>query len=199
MLHGSVKGGNIGFEMRDSMSIFDEILAFLHENGRPNAEIARNVIQGEEDPYARSTLPGHITGSAFVVDVQRRCALLIHHAALGIWVQPGGHVDPRESPMLAALRELLEETGVTGKLLLKRIFDIDIHAIPENPRKGEPGHYHIDVRYLVAANSSDAVTVSEQECHGYDWPTLESLAIQNDSVGRMARLAIEWIEGETAA
>ncbi|WP_047573085.1 NUDIX domain-containing protein, partial [Pseudomonas syringae] len=68
-------------------------------------------------------------------------ALLIHHAALGIWVQPGGHVDPGESPVLAALRELLEETGVIGELLLQRIFDIDIHAIPANPRKGEPDHH----------------------------------------------------------
>lgn len=181
------------------MSIFDEILTFLSENHRPKAEIARKVIQGEGDPFARSTFPGHITGSAFVVDVPRRRALLIHHAALGIWVQPGGHVDPGESPMMAALRELLEETGVIGELLLQRIFDIDIHAIPANPRKGEPDHHHIDIRYLVAANSSDAVTVSEQECHGYDWPTLESLAIQNDSVGRMARLAIDWIESKAAA
>lgn len=181
------------------MSIFDDITAFLADNYRDNADIVHQVINGQKDPFARTTLPGHITGSAFVVDVMRKRALMIHHAALGIWIQPGGHVDPGELPWQAALRETLEETGVVGSLLYPQIFDIDIHAIPANPRKGEPNHHHIDIRYLVAANSEDTVTINEQECHGYEWPTLESLAIQNDSVGRMALLALDWIEHNQAA
>ncbi|WP_122531347.1 NUDIX hydrolase [Pseudomonas viridiflava] len=181
------------------MCIFDDIKAFLANNHRDNEEIAYEVMNSALDPFARSTLPGHITGSAFVTDVVQRRALLIHHAALGIWIQPGGHVDPGELPVQAALRETLEETGIAGELLSPKIFDIDIHKIPFNPRKGEKEHYHIDVRYLISASCSDSVTISEQECHGYEWPKLESLAIQNESVARMARLALAWIEAKQAA
>ena len=181
------------------MCIFDEIKTFLANNCRDNEAIAYNVMNANLDPFARSTLPGHLTGSAFVIDVVLRRALLIHHAALGIWIQPGGHVDPGEQPVQAALRETLEETGISGELLCLGIFDVDIHPIPANLRKGEPDHHHIDVRYLVAASSSDSVTISEHECRGYEWPALEALAIQNDSVGRMARLALEWIVLNEAA
>lgn len=38
--------------------------------------------------------------------------LMIKHKMLGIWLSPGGHVDPHELPHHAAEREFLEETGV---------------------------------------------------------------------------------------
>jgi len=37
----------------------------------------------------------------------------------GVWALPKGLVDPGESPAETALREVLEETGVTGRLVQK--------------------------------------------------------------------------------
>ena len=37
----------------------------------------------------------------------------------GLWVLPKGNVDPGESPAETAVREVLEETGVHGRLLEK--------------------------------------------------------------------------------
>lgn len=176
------------------MSVLAEISAYLESHERANAEPALSLIRESEDPFSRSNLSGHITGSAFVVDVAESKALLIHHAALGIWIQPGGHVDPGERPVDAALRETLEETGVAGKLLSPQIFDMDIHEIPANPRKDEPAHYHVDVRYLVAADSRQSVEINEQECHGFSWVDLNSLSSEPTSVGRMAVLALAHIQ-----
>ncbi len=38
--------------------------------------------------------------------------LLVKHADAGVWVAPGGSLDPHESPADAAVREMWEETGL---------------------------------------------------------------------------------------
>ena len=61
-------------------------------------------------PFDMDADPVHVTGSALIVG--RRGIVLLRHRRLGIWVQPGGHIDPGEAPWDAALREAREETGL---------------------------------------------------------------------------------------
>jgi 8-oxo-dGTP diphosphatase len=48
-----------------------------------------------------------IRRSAYVLLIERG-----HDPFAGQWALPGGHIDPGEQPLAAALRELREETGV---------------------------------------------------------------------------------------
>lgn len=50
------------------------------------------------------------TAAAFLIHGGR--VLLVKHKKLGIWLAPGGHVEPNELPHRAAERECFEETGV---------------------------------------------------------------------------------------
>ena len=52
--------------------------------------------------------------SVFVV--WRGRVLLHRHRKLGVWLPPGGHVEPHELPDDAAVREVLEETGYVVEL-----------------------------------------------------------------------------------
>lgn len=56
-----------------------------------------------------------IAAEVWAFDRDRRHVLLIRHRWRG-WVPPGGKVEPGERPIEAAIRELLEETGVGGAL-----------------------------------------------------------------------------------
>ena len=102
---------------------------------------------GIDDPFARSTLPAHITASAIVVDERSTTVLLHLHRRLDRWLQPGGHVEAGEHPDDAAVRETVEETGVavthppTGPLVIH----LDEHPGPD-------GHIHLDLRYLLLAD-----------------------------------------------
>ena len=99
--------------------------------------------------------PGHFTGSALVASHGRDKVLLMRHKYVGRWMQFGGHADGVTDLAAVALREACEESGFAdGFALCGGIFDIDIHAIPANPGKGEPAHEHFDVRYLLTLDAA---------------------------------------------
>jgi 8-oxo-dGTP pyrophosphatase MutT (NUDIX family) len=106
--------------------------------------------------------PGHLTASAFVLAPERDAVLLIFHRKLGIWVQPGGHVEPGDVDLeAAARREVQEEVGLelTSGGGPAPIFDLDIHVIPQ--RKNEPPHEHFDVRFCLQAPTRQFVVGDE--------------------------------------
>ena len=108
--------------------------------------------------------PGHFTASAFVLNPERQDLVMIHHKKLGIWVQPGGHVEASDPDLMsAARREVLEEVGL-GELESfasgdSALFDLDIHQIPA--RKAEPEHEHFDVRFAFVAGAQSLVASDE--------------------------------------
>jgi 8-oxo-dGTP pyrophosphatase MutT (NUDIX family) len=114
---------------------------------------------GSETLCSEHFEPGHVTASAFVIDKSRSRLLLIHHAKLGLWLQPGGHIDDGEDVLTAAIREVREETGITGTPIRGGIFDIDVHPIPAHGDK--PAHHHFDVRFLLEADSDEVVLSDE--------------------------------------
>jgi 8-oxo-dGTP pyrophosphatase MutT (NUDIX family) len=104
-----------------------------------------------ENPFSRSNQLGHITASGLVINNGK--ALLIFHPYIKQWFQPGGHIDEGEEPIQAAIREVFEETGVVCESLSEFLdpIDIDLHEIPENPKKGEGAHLHIDLLFILMA------------------------------------------------
>ncbi len=124
------------------------------------------------DAFHRTHLPGHITGSAWILNKNKDQTLLVHHAKLNKWVQPGGHADGDENVLQVALREAEEETGLKNFNITPTIFDIDIHTIPD--RKDFPEHQHYDIRYLLEADVSELIIVSE-ESRDVKWIPLNKL------------------------
>lgn len=117
--------------------------------------------------------PGHFTASAFVLAPDADALLLIHHARLGRWLQPGGHVEAGDASVIAASRrELSEETGVhDASLTVPGIFDLDIHPIPAFKR--EPAHEHFDVRFLFTARDRNLVV--SDEAHAARWVPFDEI------------------------
>ena len=146
---------------------------------------------------SRNNPVGHITGSAFIVDPARDVLLMVHHRALGRWLQPGGHVDAGESALEAAVREAVEETGVAAaELSLVPLIadspnvpmDVDSHAIPANPKKNEGPHVHHDLRYLFTYSGDGSLLHNEQESHGVRWVPFDEVARVEEFRGVIAKI-----------
>ena len=100
----------------------------------------------------------HFTVSTFVTHGDS--TLLHFHARNQMWLPPGGHIDPNEDPVQAALREAKEETGLAVEILpagapfayatppqLPAPVTIMIEDIPDHPTDGP--HQHIDLIYFT--------------------------------------------------
>ena len=104
-------------------------------------------VAAHPDALDRTCADGHLTGSAMVVDPESRRFLLMLHAKLGRWFQPGGHADGDGDLPTVAWKEATEETGIAGLSLVTPAVDLDIHEV--DPPHGP--HLHLDVRYLALA------------------------------------------------
>ncbi|WP_324608995.1 NUDIX hydrolase [Streptomyces sp. NRRL F-5650] len=152
------------------------------------------------DTTARTTLPGHVTCSAVVIDRQARVLHIRHRATGGLMLAPGGHIEPQDRTLLAvALREVTEEAGIPpGALCLTRQLlgtpiDIDVHDIDASPSKGEPAHRHYDVRYVFYLSGEEPPTIAlqDEEVSGAQWlpqpevtsPTLRAKLLAADLDG----------------
>jgi 8-oxo-dGTP diphosphatase len=56
---------------------------------------------------------------AIIFDRDKKQLLLVKRRDVPVWVLPGGGIDPGETPEEAAIREVLEETGLRVSLLRK--------------------------------------------------------------------------------
>jgi ADP-ribose pyrophosphatase YjhB (NUDIX family) len=150
----------------------------------------KDFVRRYDNFHSRAETAGHLTGSAWILDEDRTHALLTYHGKFDCWVQLGGHVEDDADMLSASLREAREESGLAKvKPMSDSIFDVDVHAIPPNPK--EPAHFHYDIRFLFTADRNTPFVVSS-ESKDLAWVRLEKIAdlTSEESVLRMVRKTI---------
>lgn len=159
----------------DLLALLDQYRTpFIAEAGF--VEQTKRFVNEHEDCFHSRLLPGHVTGSAWVVNPTRDKALLLHHRKRSQWFQPGGHADRDTDIRRVAIRETAEESGLDPqhvRLLDDRIFDIDIHDVPDTARF--PRHRHYDIRFLLEIDDALEITGND-ESHQVLWVPLRHTA-----------------------
>jgi 8-oxo-dGTP pyrophosphatase MutT (NUDIX family) len=121
---------------------------------------------------------------------------LIEHPRLCLHMVAGGHVEDDENHEQAALREVIEETGLVGvrlvaapapalpmgyphPLVAREWWKTEV-LVPADNHLGEP-HVHVDQQYLAVA---DSPTPAREPQHTFGWFTrtdLDQLAMPEDT------------------
>ena len=119
----------------------------------------------------------HYTASALVFGPGDR-VLLIHHVKSRLWVPPGGHIEPGETPAEAMLREVREETGLNPRIVTGPVFRhpaVTSHVPPfaiiemavTDPVNGP--HRHVDFVYICRVAGADSVQPGAVEPTAARW------------------------------
>lgn len=145
----------------------------------------------------------HICLTVAAVLIQNDKALLVKHKKLGIWLNPGGHIEANELPHKAAEREFWEETNIKVKAIDWQKFPPDDHSqyLPNSlmtnlhwvseenykARLADPENYelqkqwkrgceqHLNFLYLVEPIESTEFTQNLEETTGIEWFELKKL------------------------
>ena len=165
--------------------------AAAHAERRDAAARILEFVSTTPDCFCRSCLQGHITGSAWLLNPAGDKALLTLHRNLKRWMQLGGHADGDPDVLRVALREATEESGIQGiRPLSPEIMDVDIHPIPARPDKGEPAHFHYDIRFLMQApHERFAISDESDDLAWWSYADIQSRRAELDeAVLRLARI-----------
>lgn len=155
------------------------LLARVPVDDREAASVERALVELARlaEPFDRHADPVHVTGSGVLT--RDGAVLLLRHRLLGIWVQPGGHLEPGETPWEAARRETAEETGLEVRLVTAdddqppALLHVDVHHAAH-------GHIHLDLRYRLRVEGDPLPRPPAHESQAVAWFSLGDAAAVAD-------------------
>lgn len=143
-----------------------------------------------ERPFDEHGGPVHVTASAIVVDDVRGAerTVLHLHKRLGMWLQPGGHIEAGETPAQAAVREAHEETGLAVRHLAAgpRFVHLDVHPGPR-------GHTHLDLRFLLVAPAVPPRPAEGESAHARWFDVEEAMRITDEGLRGALQALRGWV------
>ena len=133
-------------------------------------------IRNNENAFSRENTVAHITASAWVVNKDRSKELMVYHNIYNSWSWLGGHADGETDLLSVAIREVKEEAGISNvRPVSEEIFSLESLTVDGHVKKGNyvSSHLHLNITYLLEADSEEQVSVKADENSGVMWFSTE--------------------------
>ena len=108
-----------------------------------------------------------------------------HPPMQGAWALPGGFVERDEDPEVAAVRELLEETGLVGK-------DPELLMVMGEPKR-DPRKHIVSIVYEIEVTSDQQPSAGDDAADAKFWPIESILAGDLQMAGDHLEIITNWL------
>ena len=144
----------------------------FNEQEETDKQLILNWIRNNTNAFSRENTVAHMTASAWVVNPDKSKVLMVYHNIYNSWSWLGGHADGETDLLAVALREVKEEAGISHvSPVSEEIFSLESLTVDGHVKKGKyvPSHLHLNVTYLLEADSEEAVSIKADENSGVAW------------------------------
>lgn len=162
------------------MSIVEDLQAFspFNEQEAADRDFILKRLRCDSEVFERTAV-AHMACSVWTVDPTFSQTLLVYHNIYDSWSWIGGHADGQRDIAAVALRELAEETGVSGAHLVPcgpgNLLSCEVLTVNGHEKRGEyvSSHLHLNVTYLAVADPAQHIRVKPDENSGVKWVPLD--------------------------
>ena len=144
----------------------------FNEQEETDKQLILNWIRNNTNAFSRENTVAHMTASAWVVNQDKSKILMVYHNIYNSWSWLGGHADGETDLLAVALREVKEEAGISHvSPVSEEIFSLESLTVDGHVKKGKyvSSHLHLNVTYLLEADSEEAVSIKADENSGVAW------------------------------
>lgn len=161
--------------MRAAVAVVHDLVSRLVPGDEMEAEHRADTLRWlavTDDVFRRikpATPPRHLVSYVVPVDPADGSVLLVNHLNAGLWLPPGGHVEPDEHPAQTAQREAQEELGIgTGV----SIGDSPAFLTVTRTVGIDHGHTDVSLWYVLSAHRGQPLVLDQTEFRGARWWSL---------------------------
>jgi len=144
----------------------------LNEQELTDQKLILDFIDTNSNALERTNLAAHVTSSAFVVNESMTKILFAYHKIYDSWAWVGGHADGNPDLLEVAIKEAMEETGISKVTPYDdHIFTIDVIQVMNHMKHGKyvPDHLHLNAAFLLIADEHDSLSINHDENSGVAW------------------------------
>jgi len=130
-------------------------------------------LRATDDVFRRAkpaTPAPHLVSYFVLLDRAQRRLLLVEHRLAGLWLPPGGHVEPSEHPVATVLREATEELRLAAELLHPQPF-----FLTWTPTVGEDSHIDVSLWFLLEGDADRDLAWDRREFASVQWWSPEEI------------------------
>jgi len=169
-------GGSKDMECREKFKKTVEAFLPYNEQEEKDKEMILRYLSSGEPVFSRESTGAHMSASAWVVNKSRDKVLMAYHNIYDSWAWTGGHADGETNLLMVAVREAMEETGITVvKPVSEDIFSLEVLTVDGHEKRGAyvSSHLHLNVTYLLEGDDREALHKKEDENSAVGWFGME--------------------------